>query len=137
MCIRDSRSEPALDPRKQKGKGYEPEVYVATFLFGFCTGGTNMADFERLNKEEGLKGFLGIKSFPDQTTLGEWLRNIGQKLRASSSAIWDLNFSEMKGSCSGRLREWILPIRRRSLCEQLPGKLSCGLVCYFCFELFL
>ena len=82
------RLEPALDPRKQKRKGYDAVVYVATFLFGFCTGGTNMADFERLNQEEGLKEFLGIKSFPDQTTLGEWLRNIGDK---GAEALWCIN----------------------------------------------
>ncbi len=48
-------SEPALDPRQQKTKGYEPIVNVASFLFGFCTGGTNMADLEWLYKEDGLK----------------------------------------------------------------------------------
>ena len=38
-----------------------------------------MADFERLNDEPGLKRFLGIKHFLDETTLGQWLRGIGQK----------------------------------------------------------
>ena len=65
-------SESDLDPRKDKSKGYDPKVYVATFLFGFATGGASMADFERLNDEPGLKRFLGIKRFPDETTLGQW-----------------------------------------------------------------
>ena len=72
-------AEPDLDPRKDKSKGYDPKVYVATFLFGFSTGGASMADFERLNDEPGLKRFLGVKRFPDETTLGQWLRGIGQK----------------------------------------------------------
>ena len=32
-----------------------------------------MADFEKLNDEPGLKRFLGIKRFPDETTLGQWI----------------------------------------------------------------
>jgi hypothetical protein len=82
------RAEASLDPRKQKGKGYDPVVYVATFLFGFTSGGTNMADFERLNAEEGLKEFLGIKNFPDQTTQGQWLRSIGIE---GAKALWRIN----------------------------------------------
>ena len=68
-------AESDLDPRKDKSKGYDPKVYVATCLFGFSTGGASMADFERLNDEPGLKRFLGIKRFPfsDETTLGQWL----------------------------------------------------------------
>lgn len=71
------RAATELDPRRHKGKGYDPVVYVATFLFGFVCGGASMADFERLNEEEGLKKFLGIQSFPDQSTLAQWLRGIG------------------------------------------------------------
>ena len=74
-------AESDLDPRKDKSKSYDPKVYVATCLFGFSTGGASMADFERLNDEPGLKRFLGIKRFPfpDETTLGQWLRGIGPK----------------------------------------------------------
>jgi len=71
-------SEPALEARKDRSKGYDPVVYVATFLFGFACGGASMSDFERLNDEDGLKRFLGITKFPDQTTLAEWLRAIGE-----------------------------------------------------------
>jgi hypothetical protein len=70
------RAEPALDRRTHKGKGFDPVVFVAAFVFGFATGGASMADFERLNKEEGLCEFLGIKRFPDASTPGEWLRAI-------------------------------------------------------------
>lgn len=72
-------SEQALESRKDTSKGYDPMVYVATFLFGFASGGASMADFERLNDEPGLKRFLGIKRFPDETTLGQWMRGIGDE----------------------------------------------------------
>jgi hypothetical protein len=73
------KCESSLEARKDTSRGYEPVVYVATFLFGFASGGASMADFERLNDEPGLKRFLGIKRFPDETTLAEWMRSIGDK----------------------------------------------------------
>lgn len=69
--------EGALDPRKDRTKGYEAKVYVAAFLFSFCSGGKSLADGERLNEDEALKAMLGVKKFPDQSALGEWLRQIG------------------------------------------------------------
>jgi hypothetical protein len=53
-------------------------VYVAACLFGFCSGAKSLADTERLNDDEALKALLGFTRFPDQSALGEWLRNIGQ-----------------------------------------------------------
>ena len=38
----------------------------------------SLADAERLNDDGPLKAFLGIAKFPDQTAVGEWLRDIGQ-----------------------------------------------------------
>lgn len=81
-------SEPALEARKDRSKGYDPVVYVATFLFGFACGGASMADFEKLNDEDGLKRFLGIKRFPDESTLGQWLRGIGD---AGAQALMRIN----------------------------------------------
>lgn len=47
-----------------------------------------MSDFERLNDEDGLKRFLGIKRFPDQSTQAQWLRAVGQQ---GAEAIWQIN----------------------------------------------
>ncbi len=67
----------ALDPRKDRNKGFEPRMYVGAFLFSYCSGGKSLADGERLNEDEALKAMLGVKKFPDQSALGEWLRQIG------------------------------------------------------------
>lgn len=80
--------EPALESRKDRSKGYDPVVYVATFLFGFASGGASMADFERLNDEPGLKRFLGIERFPDETTLGQWMRSVGDE---GAKALMQIN----------------------------------------------
>ncbi len=69
--------EPALDPRKHTGKGYEPMIYVLQVLLTLTSGGCSLADAERLNDDEALKAFLGVPRFPDQTSLGEWLRHLG------------------------------------------------------------
>ena len=71
--------EPALDPRKHTGKGYEPIIYIQQVLLTLTSGGCSLADAERLNDDEALKALLGIEQFPDQTSLGEWLRNVGTK----------------------------------------------------------
>lgn len=79
---------PALDPRQDRSKGYEPIVFVVQVLFCFCSGGVNLADAERLDEDEALKVLLGIEKFPDQSTLGEWLRALGA---AGWTALRQLN----------------------------------------------
>ena len=71
-------SEPALDPRTHKGKGYTPLVYVTQLLHGFTSGGVSLSDAERLNEDEPFKAFLGVAKLPDQTAVGEWLRALGE-----------------------------------------------------------
>lgn len=71
--------EPALDRRAHKGKGYDPAVYIAALIFNFTNGGGSLADAERLDDDEALKCLLGIKKFPDQSAVGEWLRGVGDE----------------------------------------------------------
>jgi hypothetical protein len=70
-------ADPDLEVRLQKGKGFDPEVLIAQFLFCFTSGGVSLADAERLNEDAALKALLGTPRFADQTTLGEWLRALG------------------------------------------------------------
>jgi hypothetical protein len=70
--------EPALDPRTHKGKGYTPLVYITQALHSLTSGGVSLADAERLNEDEPLKAFLGVEKLPDQTAVGEGLRDIGE-----------------------------------------------------------
>ena len=70
--------EPALDPRTHRGKGYTPLVDVPQRFHCFTSGGVSLADAERLNEDEPFKAFLGVEKVPDQTSIGEWLRDMGQ-----------------------------------------------------------
>lgn len=73
------RNDPRLDPRTHKRKGYDPVIYVAALLFGFTTGGDSLADVERLEDDETLKHLLGVKKLPDQSSVGEWMRKVGDE----------------------------------------------------------
>jgi len=81
------RNEPRLDPRKHKGKGFDPMVYVTALLFSFTSGGDSLADAERLGDDESLKMLLGVKKLPDQSAIGEWLRQVGEE---GAAALRDL-----------------------------------------------
>lgn len=97
------KATPALDPRKQKTKGYDPQVYVAAIVFSLTSGGDSLADAERLNEDEALKATLGIKRFPDQSAVAEWLRQIGWE---GAGALRRLNRELVQwalGRCDKRL----------------------------------
>lgn len=64
----------ALDPRKRKGRGFNPEVICAQIIYTLCSGGESLADSEGLNEEPLVRELSGIERFADQTTVGEWLR---------------------------------------------------------------
>jgi hypothetical protein len=68
----------ALDPRTHTYKGYTPYVYVCGILFSLTCGGCTLAAVEEWDTDVALKAFLGIKKFPDQSTVGEWLRQVGE-----------------------------------------------------------
>jgi len=68
------QDEPLLDPRKRQGAGFSPAAVVAQLLFSFTSGGSGLADAERMGADKVLMGLLGLQAGADQSTLGEWLR---------------------------------------------------------------
>jgi hypothetical protein len=71
------RAERALEVRRDRTRGFAGEVLAAQIILMLCCGGVTLADAERLGEDQGLRRALGVKRFADQTTLGEWLREIG------------------------------------------------------------
>lgn len=63
-----------LDPRKRKGSGHDPEAMAAQVIFMLSSGGTTLADAERLGQDGVLLESVGLEKVADQTTLGQWLR---------------------------------------------------------------
>jgi len=65
---------PLLDPRKDKSRGFSPEMIVAQLVFSFCSGGTSLSDAGRLGSDKALGELLGMERWAEETTIGEWLR---------------------------------------------------------------
>jgi len=63
-----------LDPRKRKGSGHDAEALAAQLIFTLTSGGTSLADAERLGADAVLLESVGLEKVADQTTVGEWLR---------------------------------------------------------------
>jgi hypothetical protein len=47
-------------------------------LHCFSSGGVWLADAQRLNQDEPFKALLGVEKLPDPTSIGEWLRDMGE-----------------------------------------------------------
>src|SRR5512139_720026 len=63
-----------LDPRKDRKRGYGPEVLVGQLIYALCSGGGCLSDSEALNDDPLARELFGIKKFADQTQVGQWLR---------------------------------------------------------------
>jgi hypothetical protein len=67
----------ALEPRTHTCKGFEPCVCVFAVLFSLTSGGCTLTAVEELDHDAALTAYRGTKKFPDQSTVGEWLRQVG------------------------------------------------------------
>jgi len=63
-----------LDPRKDRKRGYAPEVIVGQLIYALCSGGGCLSDSEALNDDPLARELFGVKKFADQTQVGQWLR---------------------------------------------------------------
>ena len=71
--------QPAPDPRTHQGKRPRALGVDGTqLLHCFTTGGVSLADAERLNQDVPFKALLGVEKLPDPTSIGEWLRDMGE-----------------------------------------------------------
>ena len=64
-----------IDPRKRKSSGHDPEAMAAQIIFSLTSGGSTLADAERIGQDAVLLESVGLEKVADQTTLGEWLRS--------------------------------------------------------------
>jgi len=63
-----------LDGRKDKRRGYGPEVIIGQLIYALCSGGGCLSDSEALNDDPLAKELFGVGKFADQSQVGEWLR---------------------------------------------------------------
>jgi len=48
-------------------------------VYALTSGGCTLAEVEKLSEDEALKACLGVKRFPDESSVGEWMRHVGEK----------------------------------------------------------
>lgn len=68
------RRLPSLDARKDKQRGYGPEVIIGQLIYALCSGGGCLSDSEALNDDPLARELFGVGKFADQSQVGEWLR---------------------------------------------------------------
>lgn len=67
-----------LDPRKDRRRGYGPEVIAGQLIYALCSGGGCLSDSEALNDDPLAQELFGVEKFADQSQVGEWLREQSQ-----------------------------------------------------------
>jgi hypothetical protein len=85
-----------LDARKDKKRGYGPEVIIGQLIYALCTGGGCLSDSEALNDDPLALELFGVGKFADQSQVGEWLREqseesvaaLRQLLREFVTWVW-------------------------------------------------
>ena len=77
-----------LDPRRDRSRGFGPEVIAGQIIAALCSGGTDLVDSERLNDDALAKELFGVAKFADESPVGEWLR---AQSRESVTAVRALN----------------------------------------------
>lgn len=76
-----------LDPRKDRQRGYSPEVIVGQLIYALCSGGGCLSDSEALNDDPLARQLFGVGKFADQSQVGEWLREQSPESVAALRAL--------------------------------------------------
>ncbi len=71
---RKIRALACLDPRRDKKRGYSPEVIIGQLIYALCSGGGCLSDSEALNDDPLARELFGVAKFAGQSQVGEWLR---------------------------------------------------------------
>ena len=64
-------------PAPGSNRGFDPGVFVQTLISLQILGGQTLSDLRGLEREKELMELLGLKEVPDEDTVGQWLRRMG------------------------------------------------------------
>jgi hypothetical protein len=65
-------------PAPGSGHGYPPSRFVMPLVLMLHGGGKKLEDLREIKGEVSLRGLLGMKEMPASSTMGDWLRRMGQ-----------------------------------------------------------
>lgn len=70
-------------PAPGSNRGLSPSVFVDALVLMFQGGGTSLEDLRDLGRESGLRALLGQTQLPHPSTVGDWLRRMGDPGRGA------------------------------------------------------
>jgi hypothetical protein len=79
-----------LLPQPKSNRGYKPSVYLQTFMLMHHEGSFHLDDVRHLLDDDALRTVLDLENIPQATSLGAWLRRMGQE-KNNFSALCELN----------------------------------------------
>ncbi len=66
-------------PLSKSNRGYRPSEFIKTFILIQHEGSLHLDDIRHLQEDEALRTVLNLKTLPTATTLGDWLRRMGDQ----------------------------------------------------------
>lgn len=89
-------------PAPGSNRGYDPRVFVQALTILFAMGGRTLSDLRELEREKALLAVGGLPRIPDEDTVGDWLRRMGdpktggQGLAGLRTVVDETNLELMK-----------------------------------------
>ena len=90
-------------PQPKSNRGFKPSVFVQTFILMQHEGSFHLDDVRHLSDDQALRAVLDLKNVPQASSLGAWLRRMGNDTE-SFSALQEINKIILKSAlhkCQG------------------------------------
>jgi len=79
-----------LFPQPKSNRGFKPSVFIQTFILMMHEGCFHLDDVRHLRDDQALRMVLDLKTIPQASSLGAWLRRMGDN-KESYLALQELN----------------------------------------------
>ena len=83
-------------------RGFKPSEFVQTFILMQHEGCFHLDDVKFLSEDSALRAVLDLKNVPQASTLGAWLRKMGNR-KDSFSALVEVNRVLLKSALHKRI----------------------------------
>ena len=74
-------------PAPGSNRGFGPDVFVQTLISLQILGGQTLSDLRELEREKTLLGLLDQTVIPDEDTVGQWLRRMGDPEKKQTGLV--------------------------------------------------
>ena len=74
-------------PAPGSNRGFDPGVFVQTLISLQILGGQSLSDLRELEREKHLLGLLDQTVIPDEDTVGQWLRRMGDPEKTQTGLV--------------------------------------------------